>query len=64
MATAQVTNIRIVDRFLLAQIEAEQQRREDSTPTKTAQKLISERLAQIEMLNGQKPRRERRTVNA
>lgn len=44
-----VAAIRIIDNDLIRQVEAEREKRNDSTITKTAQKLLSERLAQLEV---------------
>lgn len=48
-----VTAIRIADPHLLKAIEAEQKKTGEGTPTKTAQRLITERLAQLELRDQQ-----------
>lgn len=48
-----VTAIRISDPRLIKAIEAEQQKSDEGTPTKTAQRLITERLAQLELRDQQ-----------
>jgi hypothetical protein len=50
-ATSELPNdLRITDPYIRQQVEAERVRRGDSTATKTAARLISERLAQLEVL--------------
>jgi hypothetical protein len=56
-----VTNIRIVDPYVLELIEAEQERSGEATPTKTAQRLIVERAAQREAT--EQVKRQRRTTS-
>jgi hypothetical protein len=46
-----VTAIRITDAFLIQRITEEQQRTGEGTAVKTASRLISERLAQMEFLS-------------
>lgn len=47
-------DIRITDPYVRELVEAERRRRKDSTATKTAARLIVERLAQLELIE-QKP---------
>lgn len=45
---SQVTAIRITEAFILKRISEEQERTGESTATKTATRLLNERLAQME----------------
>lgn len=50
------TEIRITDPYIIGQVEAERDSRGDSTSTKTAARLITERLTQLEL--DRRPRRD------
>lgn len=46
-----VVAIRITDPYVIKQVVAEQERTGEATATKTAMRLINERLAQLELQN-------------
>lgn len=47
---SKVSNIRIVDPYVIELVEQEKRRAGESNPTKTAQRMIIERAAQQEIL--------------
>lgn len=58
------SDVRITDPFILRQVESERRKRGDATGSKTACRLISERLAQLEITRHGRPEKQPETAAA